>query len=132
MILVDSNVPVYLIGAAHPHKVDAQRVLERLVAGRERLVTDAIVLQEIVHRYVAVDRRDAIPPAFDLLLGVVDDVFPVDLACVKRARSVLLSRPAASAREAMHLAVMQEHGIRRILSFDTAFDGLPGVERISA
>jgi predicted nucleic acid-binding protein len=29
MILVDSNVPMYLVGAHHPHKVDAQRVLER-------------------------------------------------------------------------------------------------------
>jgi hypothetical protein len=33
-------------------------------------VTDAEVLQEILHRYVAIDRRDAIQPAFDALLGV--------------------------------------------------------------
>ena len=28
MIFVDSNIPMYLVGAAHPHKVEAQRVLE--------------------------------------------------------------------------------------------------------
>ena len=66
MILIDSNVPMYLIGAAHPHKIDAQRALERFVAERERLVTDAGVFQEILHRYVAIDRRDAIQPAFDV------------------------------------------------------------------
>ncbi len=38
MILVDSNIPMYLVGAPHPHKADAQRLLE---TGRERLVTDA-------------------------------------------------------------------------------------------
>ena len=49
MIFVDSNVPMYLIGAAHAHKADAQRVLERLVSARERLVSDAEVFQEILH-----------------------------------------------------------------------------------
>src|ERR1700752_3647316 len=69
MILVDSNIPMYLVGAPHPHKVDAQRLLEKLVSERQRLVTDAEVLQEILHRYVAIDRRGAIQPAFDALLG---------------------------------------------------------------
>jgi predicted nucleic acid-binding protein len=34
MILVDSNVPMYLVGADHPHRVDARRVLERLRGDR--------------------------------------------------------------------------------------------------
>jgi len=29
VILVDSNIPMYLVGAPHPHKADAQRMLER-------------------------------------------------------------------------------------------------------
>ena len=62
MILVDSNVPMYLVGSAHPHKVDARRRLERLITDNRRLVIDAEVLQEILHRYVAIDRRDAIQP----------------------------------------------------------------------
>ena len=66
MILVDSNIPMYLVGAPHPHKTDAQRLLEKLIADRERLVTDAEVLQEILHRYVAIDRRDAIQPAHSI------------------------------------------------------------------
>jgi predicted nucleic acid-binding protein len=72
MILVDSNIPMYLVGGSHLHKADAQRLLEKLVSERQRLVTDAEVLQEILHRYVAIDRRDAIQPAFDALLGIVD------------------------------------------------------------
>jgi predicted nucleic acid-binding protein len=63
VILVDSNIPMYLVGASHPHKSDAQRLLEKLVSERQRLVTDAEVLQEILHRYVAINRRDAIQPA---------------------------------------------------------------------
>ncbi len=130
MILVDSNVPMYLVGAAHRHKVDAQRALERLIAGRERLVTDVEVLQEILHRYTAIDRRAAIQPAFDALLGVVDEVLAVDLATLERAKGAVLARGQLSARDAIHLAVMQQHGIDRILSFDDHFDGLPGIERL--
>jgi predicted nucleic acid-binding protein len=131
VILVDSNIPMYLVGAPHVHKSDAQRLLEELVSQRQRLVTDAEVLQEILHRYVAIDRRDAIQPAFDALLGVIDQVIAVDLAAVERAKQIVLGRRRLSARDAVHLAVMEQHGIEKILSFDSGFDGFPGVTRLS-
>jgi predicted nucleic acid-binding protein len=132
VIFVDSNVPMYRVGAAHPHKSDAQRLLERLIADRERLVTDAEVLQEILRRYVAIGRRDAIQPAFDAILEVVDEVFPIDAAAVERAKAVLLGRPRLSARDAIHVAVMERHGVGTILSFDAGFDGQPGITRLGA
>jgi predicted nucleic acid-binding protein len=132
MIFVDSNIPMYLIGAAHPHKVEAQRLLERCVVERQRLVTDAEVLQEILHRYVAIDRRDAIQPAFDTLLSIVDEVFPVDSATVGRAKAIVLERRKLSARDAVHIAVMERQQVARILTFDTGFDGVQGIERLMA
>ena len=130
MIFLDSNVPMYLIGASHPHKIDAQRILERLVSERQRLVTDAEVLQEILHRYVAIERRDAIQPAFDALLGIVDDVLTIERATVERAKEILLGNQRLSARDAVHLAVMEQHHVERIVSFDSGFDGHPGITRI--
>ena len=132
MILIDTNVPMYLVGADDKHKSRAQRLLDRAATNRERLVTDAEVFQEILHRYVAIERRDAIQPAFEVLLGVVDEVFPVDLPVVERARSVLLGYPRLSARDAVHLAVMEKQGVERILSFDAGFDGYPGISREGA
>ncbi len=38
VILVDSNIPMYLVGARHRHKVDSQRLLEKLITDRQRLV----------------------------------------------------------------------------------------------
>lgn len=132
MIFVDSNVPMYLVGAPHPHKADAQRLIEKCIADNERLVTDAEVLQEILHRYASIERRDAIQPAFEALLGVVDEVFPVDLSGVERAKTIVLGSVTLSARDALHLAVMKKQGIDRILSFDRGFDEFPGIERIGA
>ena len=88
---------MYLVGAPHPNKIDAQRLLEKFAAEGIRLVTDAEVFQEILHRYVAIDRREAIQPAFEALLEVVDEVHSVERQDVERARNILLSYECFSA-----------------------------------
>jgi predicted nucleic acid-binding protein len=125
VIFVDSTIPMYLVGAPHPHKANAQRLLEKQITDRQRLVTDAEVLQEILRRYVAIDRREAIQPTFDALLGRVDQVLSVDGAVVQRAKQIVLEYRQLSARDAVHLSVMEQNGIDRILSFDSGFDGFP-------
>lgn len=130
MIFIDSNIPMYLIGAPHPSKDAARRLLEVCIERGERMVTDAEVLQEILHRYIAIRRRDAIQPAFNALLGVADEVFPVEARDVEGARDLLLGESGLSSRDALHVAVMRRHGVRRILTFDTAFERTPGIERI--
>ena len=132
MIFIDSNVAMYLVGAPHPHKENSERLLERCVAENQRLVTDAEVFAEILHRFVAINRRDAIQPAFDVLVAIADEVFPVDLPIVERAKTIVFGNERLSARDALHLAVMQRQGVDRILSFDRGYDGFPGVERIGA
>ena len=121
---------MYLVGTPHLHKTDAERLLAKLVADRQRLVSDAEVFQEILHRYTAINRRDAIQPAFDALLGIVDQVLPIDLKVADRAKQIVLAYRNVSARDGVHLAVMQHYAIQRILSFDSGFDGFPGVTRL--
>ena len=131
MIFIDSNVPMYLVGSEHPHKIDAQRLLERCIADGERLVTDVEVLQEILHRYTAIERKDAISPAFLAILGIVDEVFAVELRDVHRAKDILLGTQRLSARDALHLAIMERNRIETILSFDSGFDDHPGITRLA-
>jgi hypothetical protein len=121
---------MYLIGRPHPHKVDAQRLLERCIADGDRLFTDVEVFQEILHRYTAIDRRAAIQPAFDVLLGVVDEILSVDLADIQQAKALVLGTMSLSARDALHVAVMQRHGVHRVLSFDRDLDLVPGLQRL--
>ena len=130
MIFVDANVPMYLIGAEHPNKHLAAGKLDALIKGHERLVTDAEVQQEILHRYTSLGRRDAIQPAFDALQELVDEVFPIEPRDVGRAKTLLLERPSLSARDAIHAAVMERHGVAEILTFDRGFDTVPGIRRI--
>ncbi len=104
---------MYLIGKEHPNKERAFSILQRLIRDEERLVTDAEALQEILHRYRAIRRTDAIQPAFDTLLGLVDEVFPVE------------------ATDTVHAAVMRKNRVERLLSFDGDFDAFSFLKRIS-
>jgi len=130
VIFVDSNIPMYLVGADGPLKDLTRRLLERAVIDGESLVTDAEVFQEILRRYTTIDRRDAIGPAFDILREVVDTVHPIEFADVARSRRIVASTPRLSERGALHIAVMQARDIVRIMSFDTGFDLVSGIERV--
>ncbi len=130
-VFIDSNVPMYLIGAPHPHKETVRRMLESAIARGDRLVTDAEVFQEILHRYYAIRHPDAIQAAFDALHGVVDEVFAVELADVEQAKGLMLTVTGLSARDAVHAAVMRRRGVRRLMSLDAGFDRVAGIERIS-
>jgi len=122
---------MYLVGGAHPLKSTAAAIVQRLSLAREKLVTDAEVFQEILHRYVSINRPEAIQPAFDALSQLVVEIFPVDMNTVHDARALVLGYSGLSAREAIHIAVMRRNAIPRLFSFDAGYDIVPGINRIS-
>lgn len=122
---------MYPVGASRRHKLDAQRLLESALSAPERLVTDAEVLREIRQRYVAINRREAIQPAFDAILQVVDEVVPIARADVGHAKDTLLRYSALSAREALHVAIIARHNITQLMSSDRGFDTCPGITRLT-
>ena len=130
MIFIDSNVPMYLVGAEHPNKERALEILTNLIRDEELLVTDVEVYQEILHRYAAIRRHDAIDAAFTTLDALTDEVLGFGLAEVRAARRLIGLVPGISSRDALHVAVMRQAGASRILSFDRGFDSCPGIERL--
>ena len=130
MIFVDSNVPMYLVGAAHRNKDRAVAVLTQLVQDGAQFITDVEVYQEILHRYTAIQRLDAIDAAFQSLDAIADDVLSFGMTEVRAAKTLLGSVDGLSARDALHVAVMRKAGASRILSFDGGFDVCPGIERL--
>ena len=124
--------PTALQATAHPNKEAARRLLEEAVAAGEALCTDAEVLQEILHRYAAIRRLEDIDPAFEVLSAIVDVVYPIERVDVELARTLLVWTRGLSARDAIHLAVMQRYDIHRVMSFDRGFDAIAGIERIGA
>ena len=130
MIFIDSNVPMYLIGAPHPNKDRLTKLLERLIEDKERFVTDVEVYQEILHRYTAIRRPDAIDAAFASLDAITDETMTFGMSEIRAAREMIGSMDGISARDALHVAIMQSAGVSRILSMDRGFDGCLGIERL--
>ena len=130
MIFIDSNVPMYLVGAQHPNKTRAVQLVAELIRNGERLVTDIEVYQEVLHRYTAIRRTDAIDAAFQSLDAIVDEVFAFGMPEIRVARTLIDSVDGVSARDALHVAIMRSNRVDRILSFDLGFDAIPGIERV--
>ena len=122
---------MYLVGAPHPNKDRTLAILTQLVRDGEELITDVEVYQEILHRYTAIQRPDAIDAAFDSLDSIADDVLAFAMPEIRAARALIDSVDGLSARDALHVAIMRRAGINRILSFDTGFDSCAGIERLA-
>ena len=101
-------------------------MLERAITDGERLVTDAEVLQEILHRYVAIKRRKAIEPAMRAILGVVDEVFPIGHRDVLLAQRILEDDEKLDARDAIHVAVIRRQRVSRVMTFDKRLEAAVG------
>lgn len=130
MIFVDSNIPMYLAGNNPEMKERTQQLVEGLVLEKRTLVTSAEVLQEIVHRYHAINRREAIAPIFEFLHQITDRVFDITEADARLAAEILDASPRLSARDALHVATMRRLGIRTILSYDRGFDQVVSLKRL--
>lgn len=129
-VFLDSNVPMYVAGSDHPNRAPSLRFLERVRAGDLTLVTSTEVLQEILYRYAGLNRLDLAAEVYDITVQLCDEVLDVSLADTDRARDLLLSNPALSARDAVHAGVMLTRGLDTIATFDLGFDRLKDIHRL--
>ena len=65
-----------------------------------------------------------------MILDLVDEVLPIEKRDVMRASEIAQSPSLLSARDAVHVAVMERREIESIMSFDADFDRWPGLKRI--
>lgn len=130
-VFIDANVPIYAAGREHRYKESCGRILMMVAEHPWAFVTDAEVLQELVHRYVASGRwrlgREVLENFAELMHGRVEPVYGED---IRRAGQFADGHPGVSARDLVHLAVMQRLGVSRIVTADTDFDRLPEVDRL--
>lgn len=127
-VFLDANVVMYLVGNTHANRDRAKDLLDELILSETRLVTDAEVYQEVLHRYAAIGRREAIEPASAALDGLVDEVFSVGRDEIETAKTLVLD--GVGARDALHVATMRANGVARILTFDPDFDRFDELTRI--
>jgi hypothetical protein len=121
---------MYAAGSSHPLRDPCRAALQRAIQTRARLVTDAEVLQELLHRYFALRRPEVARTVYRSTVDLCDEVLPISEEHTARALELLLEHWQLSPRDALHVAVMERRGIRRLLSTDRDFDSLPQIERV--
>jgi len=129
MTFVDSNIPMYVAGRDHPLREPARRFLERARSGELETCTSTGVLQEILYRYAALERRDLAGSVYDLFVQLCPVVLPVTLADTDRARALVAADARVGVRDAIHAAVMLNNAVEEIATFDTGFDTIAGIAR---
>jgi len=129
-MFIDTNVFLYTLGADHPMRDGSTALIVALGEGELDGVTNAEVLQELLH---VLSRRSRMASASQLVLHVTRlvDVLAVDLETMRDAARLLGSDLGLGSREAVHVASMRRAGIHEIVSADRGFDRVPGVVRRS-
>lgn len=120
---------MYAAGREHPNRAPAIRFLERTRQGEIEACTSTEVLQEILYRYSSLGRLDLARSVYDLFVDVCPVILGVTLADTDRSRDLVCAGAAISVRDAFHAAVMINHGIEWIATFDTGFDLIDRVRR---
>jgi hypothetical protein len=105
-------------------------VLERVEAGALDAVISVEVVQEIVHRYLAIRRPDLALTGSTAALDIFAPVLPVTHAVMRRVPALVTQYPKLGARDLIHVATCQHEGIDEIISPDRGFDAVAGLRRI--
>ena len=129
-IFLDTNILMYTAGEDPDWRAICDMALQELMAGHLTLVTNAEVLQEILHRYFSQRRPANAQLVHRAAMDLCAEIIPVTAHHTVRALEILLEHPQLSTRDAVHVATMEARGIRKMLSVDSDFDAVPSVDRI--
>ena len=131
VVFIDANVPIYAAGRDHPYKEPCVQILRMVAEEPLSFVTNAEVLQELMHRYLASGRwslgREVVKGFAEVMQGRVEAVLVEDILLAATLADV---HPRVSSRDLVHGAVMQRLGIGQVISADADFDVLEGIERL--
>jgi predicted nucleic acid-binding protein len=128
--LIDANVFIYARGAPHAYRDACRHLLAEVQAGREEGNVDTEVLQEVVYVYWYRRRLERGLDYLDRLLVLFPTPFPVTGEIITTARDILAVHTLLEPRDAIHAAIVLNHGLEAIVSADRAFDQVTEIKRL--
>jgi len=129
-VFIDTAILVYAGGASH-HLREPSRHIVRLVRdGELDGVISAEVVQEILHRFVAIRRPDVGARMARDALDLFAPVLPITHAVMDRMPDLITRYPSLAARDLVHVATCLEDGIGVMVSPDHGLDAVRELRRI--
>lgn len=127
---LDVNIFIYATGGPHPHQEPSARLLLDVARGSLDAVTDTETLQELLYRSWHLRLLDQGLTLARHVVTTVPTILPVAKPDLLVAMSLLTDHPKIEPRDAVHAAVMINHGITQLYSYDRHFDAIPGLKRL--
>jgi predicted nucleic acid-binding protein len=128
-VFIDTAVLMYAAGDEHPLREPSARLLERTANGDLDAVISVEVVQEIVHRFLALRRPEIGIEMAQYALDLFAPVLPVTHGVMRRVPGLVGLYPRLAARDLVHVATCQHEGIAEIISPDRGFDAVEGMKR---
>ncbi len=129
-VFIDTAVIMYAAGSEHPLRESCARIIAGIGDGAIDAVTSSEVIQEILHRHLAVRQPDVAYAQALESLDLFAPVLPITHALMRRVPDLARRYPSLSARDLIHVATCAHEGIVEIVSPDRGFDGVAEVRRI--
>ncbi len=128
--LYDTNVFVYAVGRSHHYQAPCRDIVRLAAEGALRGEASVEVLHEFAHVRArrTEDRSSAAQEA--RAIAALCTLLPVTLSDVRLGLSLFDAHAGLQARDALFAATALNRDIDAIVSTDTAFDDVPGLERI--
>jgi predicted nucleic acid-binding protein len=132
LVFLDVNIPMYAAGGAHPLKDPCVWLMSQVASDQISAAIDTEIIQEVLYRYSALRRFDVAVSMAGSLLDLVPVIFPVRPADARLSVELFgqYVRTGATARDAIHAAVMHQNGLTKIISTDDHFDQFKGLTRL--
>jgi predicted nucleic acid-binding protein len=129
-MLIDANVVFYATGGPHAYKRPCLQILLDAARGELEANVDVEVFQEVLHAYSLRGERKRGLSTFDDLLVTFPTPIPIEREDILGARMLMERHAGLSARDAIHAAVVLNHGLEAIISADRAFDQILEIKRL--
>lgn len=129
---LDVNVPMYAAGKPNTFKEACVWILTQFAEGGQKSALDTEIIQEILYRYGALQEWEVATTMTTDLLELVSVTHPVTPADIKLT-ATLFQRYALKgvrARDLIHVAVMHNNGLTRIVPTNAHFEQIPGITRL--
>jgi predicted nucleic acid-binding protein len=127
---VDTAVIMYANGVEHPLQAPCRRIMRGIADGQIEAVTSTEVVQEILHRFIAIGRPEIGARIATLTMDAFAPVLPITHALMRRVPDLAGKYPSLAARDLIHVATCIHEGITDIISPDRGFDVVAEVRRI--
>jgi predicted nucleic acid-binding protein len=130
-VFLDTNIPIYAAGWAHPLKEPSARILALVAEHPHEFITNVEVVQELLHRYLRLGVWESGRVVVEQFMVLMED--RIEAVLVEDAATMVelaTSCPDVGTRDLLHAAVMRRLGVDRIVTADRDFERVAGVERL--